>query len=225
MIKICKRMKAIGFYEVKLWLIVSHVKYTINLEEFLDLPETQPASEYLKGEITQKPMPPGENSTLQIRLGTVINEAFLPPKLAHAFTELWCDFGGQSLVTDISVFTWERIPRTEKRRIANRFEVHPDWVIEILSPEQSANQVIRKIMFCLSQGTQLGWLVDPKDESVMILKPDSFPEVKLGEDILPVWEHLKKFQLSAREMFAWLSLDNREPNRSINLKPSNSHDD
>jgi Uma2 family endonuclease len=37
----------------------------LTLEAFLELPETKPASEYINGEIIQKPMPQGEHSTLQ----------------------------------------------------------------------------------------------------------------------------------------------------------------
>ena len=184
---------------------VTQAETQITLEEFLALPETQPAREYVEGQIEQKPMPQGEQSTLQIRLGTVINEAALAKKLAHAFTELRCTFAGRSVVPDISVFTWERIPKTEQGKIANRFESHPDWVIEILSPDQSANQVIRKILFCIHHGTQLGWLIDPIDESVMIVKPNLFPEIKLGDDILPTLETLEDLQLSAQELFSWLS--------------------
>lgn len=36
-----------------------------SLEDFLQLPETKPASEYIDGRIYQKPMPQGEHSTLQ----------------------------------------------------------------------------------------------------------------------------------------------------------------
>jgi Uma2 family endonuclease len=32
-----------------------------------------------------------------------------------------------------------------------------NWLIEILSPEQSANRVIKKILFVLQQGTELVW--------------------------------------------------------------------
>jgi len=37
----------------------------ISLEEFLLLPETEPASEYVDGLIYQKDMPQGKHSTLQ----------------------------------------------------------------------------------------------------------------------------------------------------------------
>jgi Txe/YoeB family toxin of toxin-antitoxin system len=105
---------------------------------------------------------------------------------------------------DIAVFAWSRIPRTERRRIANRFDCHPDWVIEILSPEQSANQVVEKILYCLNAGTRLGWLIDPQDESVMVLQPDGLPQVRSGAEPLPVLEGLDRLNLSAQQIFAWL---------------------
>lgn len=178
----------------------------LTLEEFLKLPETKPASEYIEGEIYQKPMPQGEHSILQTRLSRAINEAGEPSKIALALTELRCTFGGHSIVPDIAVFEWSRIPKTDKGRIANRFEIPPDWIIEILSPSQSVNKVMKKILFCLNQGTQLGWLIDPEDESVMIIKPNSLPEIKSTGEILPVLEVLENWQLTVDSMFAWLSL-------------------
>ena len=185
---------------------VNQTKQKLTLEEFCQLPETKPASEYFKGEIEQKPMPQGEHSVLQIRLATAINEVVLLNKFAHAFTELRCTFGGRSIVPDITVFSWNRIPKTEKGRIANKFELYPDWVIEILSPEQSANKVIKKIIFCLKQGTELGWLIDSEDESVMIFQPNQLPEIKSDGEILPVLESLQDWKLSVAEMFSWLSV-------------------
>jgi Uma2 family endonuclease len=38
---------------------------TLSLEEFLKLPETKPASEYIDGQIIQKPMPQGKHSIIQ----------------------------------------------------------------------------------------------------------------------------------------------------------------
>ena len=184
---------------------ISPVTPKLTLEDFLGLPETKPYAEYIDGKIDQKPMPQGEHSTLQIRLGTTINQVALPQKIAHAFTELRCNIDGRSFVPDISIFTWERIPRTATGRIANRIDTYPDWMIEILSPEQSANKVIKKIMVCLQAGTQLAWLIDPEDESVLIFKPQQFPEIKSeSEDTLPVLESLSMLKLSVGELFSWL---------------------
>ncbi|NJK60314.1 MAG: Uma2 family endonuclease, partial [Oscillatoriales cyanobacterium SM2_1_8] len=112
----------------------------LTLEQFLILPETKPASEFGNGQIAQKPMPQGEHSLLQGKLCQAINRVTESTKIALAFPELRCVFGGRAIVPDIAVFRWERIPRLPSGRIANRFEVPPDWAIEILSPDQKYSQ-------------------------------------------------------------------------------------
>ena len=176
-----------------------------NLEEFLKLPETKPAIEYIDGKIYQKPMPQGKHSRLQTCLSTSINQAGELQKLALALTELRCTFAGQSIVPDIAVFEWQNIPVDEKGRIANRFEIAPDWIIEILSPEQSANQVIRKIIFSLKNGSKLGYFIDPDDESITVFQPNQLPEVKEKQEILPVLDVLQNWQTKVEDIFSWLN--------------------
>lgn len=122
---------------------VSSSSTALSLEKFLQQPETKPASEYINGRIYQKPMPQGKHSRLQTRFPAEINQRTESKQLGCAFTELRCTFAGHSLVPDISVFIWERIPRTANGEVENTFPILPDWVIEILSPDQrptSGNQ-------------------------------------------------------------------------------------
>ena len=177
----------------------------LSLEEFLKLPETKPASVYIDGKIYQKPMPQGEHSTLQSFIASSINEVAKPQKLAYAFPELRCTFAGKSIVPDIAVFEWQRIPLLPNRRIANEFEIPPDWTIEILSPKQSPNRVIRNITFSIQNGTKLGWFLDPDDESIMIFQPNQLPEIRQGKDILPVLDVLKDWNLSVEDVFSCLN--------------------
>ena len=112
--------------------MVATISRPMNLEAFLEMPETKPESEFIIGAIKQKPMPQGKHSRLQIKLGTAINQVTELPKIAYAFPELRCTFGGASIVPDIAVLRWERIPRDEDGQVANRFLTYPDWTIEIL---------------------------------------------------------------------------------------------
>jgi Uma2 family endonuclease len=176
----------------------------ISLAEFLLLPETKPASEYVDGQIYQKDMPQGKHSTLQVKLLSVINQIGKPQKLAYAFPELRCTFDGHCIVPDIAVFEWPRIPLDTKGEIENKFEIAPDWIIEILSPEQSSTRVINKILFCLKNKTKLGWLIDPEEELVIVFKPQQEPEIKENEDVLPVFDVLSDLQLSAANLFEML---------------------
>lgn len=177
----------------------------LTLEEFLKLPETKPASEYVDGYIIQKPMPQGEHSAIQTELAPAINAVVKPQHIARAFSELRCTFGGRSVVPDISVFTWERIPRKEKGGVANVFPIAPDWTIEILSPAQSQTKVTKNILYCLKYETQMGWLIDPEEQSVLVYlqdQPTAFydePEAQL-----PVPEFARDFRLTGGDLFSWL---------------------
>ncbi|MEI6063265.1 MAG: Uma2 family endonuclease, partial [Pseudanabaena sp. ELA748] len=82
----------------------------LSIEEFLVLPETKPASEYIDGQIYQKPMPQGQHSTFQAEIVTSINLIGKPQKLAFALPELRCNFGDISIVPDIAVMRWANIP-------------------------------------------------------------------------------------------------------------------
>lgn len=57
----------------------------LTLAEFLALPETEPASEYIDGQIIQKPMPQGKHSSIQTELSTAINAQLRPKKLPEPF--------------------------------------------------------------------------------------------------------------------------------------------
>ena len=171
--------------------MITTIQPQLGLEEFLKLPETKPASEFINGEITQKPMPQGEHSLIQVELCEAINQVAKPGKFAYAFPELRCTFAGGSIVPDISVFRWERIPRQPDGRIANRFEIHPDWAIEILSPEQNFTKVLAKLLLCSRSGTELGWLINRKQRQVEVYRPDKEvkilknPDTVSGENVLP----------------------------------------
>lgn len=175
------------------------------LDGFLQLPETQPAIEYLNAQVTQKPMPQGEHSTLQSELINAINAVGKSARLAYAFPELRCVFGGAAIVPDISVFRWQRIPRMPNGRIANRFEISPDWAIEILSPEQAQTRPLEKLLHCVEHGTKLGWLLDPEAESVLTISSESRIKIYRHQDRLPVLPDLE-LQVSAADIFGWLSL-------------------
>lgn len=50
----------------------SKVSSKLTLEDFLKLPETKPAREYIDGEILQKPMPQGKHSIIQTELASAL---------------------------------------------------------------------------------------------------------------------------------------------------------
>ncbi|MDJ0844529.1 Uma2 family endonuclease [Crocosphaera sp.] len=176
-----------------------------SLEEFLKRPETKPVCEYIEGKIVEKPMPKGKHSRLQLKICNQINQVGENQKIAYAFPELRCSFGTRSIVPDIAVFAWPRIPFDEDQEVPNDFLLPPDWAIEILSPEQSSNRVIGNILYCLEHGCQLGWLIDPGDRSILVFQPGQQPKLCQGNQPLPILNRLD-LVLNAEQIFAWLKM-------------------
>ncbi len=177
----------------------------VTLEEFLQLPETKPASEYIKGQVFQKPMPKSRHSRLQGRLMRAINELVEDMKYAYAFPELRCTFGGRSIVPDIAVLLWHKISLDPDGEPKDNVQIAPDWTIEILSPEQSSNRVTRNILHCLQHGCQLGWLLDPDDRSILVFLPHQAPVMCTESDRIPVPDNIP-LRLTTDQVFAWLKM-------------------
>jgi Uma2 family endonuclease len=186
----------------------------LTLEAFLAMPETKPASEFIDGVIFPKPTPQGKHSAIQTEFVSVVNGQLRRPKIARAFSELRCTFGGRSVVPDVSVFGWERIVRdVASGEVANVFAIlpgrgfanAPDWTIEILSPDQSQTRVVKNIVHCLKHGTQMGWLIDPDDRTVFVYQPDR--EIAIFDapaDLLPMPGFAQGLELTVGELFGWL---------------------
>lgn len=179
----------------------------LTLEEFLKQPyiEDSPAWEYMDGDVSQKPMPKIRHSILQKRLLAQIDDR---SEDYTALPELRCNFAGRSIVPDISVVAWNRLPINELGEPEDNFMEAPDWAIEILSPTQQATRVIDNLLHCLRYGTKLGWLIDPDDYSVLIFAPQQEPVICRGNSQLLVIEGVN-LTLTAAQVFEWLKIGNR----------------
>lgn len=176
----------------------------ITLDEFLQLPETKPSSEYIDHQIIQKTIPQGKHSRIQGKLTNVINEIAEKSKTALAFPELRCTFDGKSIVPDIVVLTYNHIPREENGDIANIVSIAPDWMIEILSPEQNQSKIIKKILRSLESGCQLAWIIDPQEKTIFVYYYNQVLFFDKKTDLLPVPNFLEDLKLTNGDVFGWL---------------------
>ncbi len=178
---------------------------TLTLEAFLQRPDTKPASEYINGQVIQKPMPKTAHSGVQAGLIKVIDPALNPGNIGRAFPELRCTFDNRSIVPDVVVLPVSKIPRDERGKLSDELFAAPDWMIEILSQGQSQTKVVKKILHAIDHGTELGWLIDPDEECVFSYTPDLRTVVyEAPEALLPVPAFAKAFQLTVGDLIAWL---------------------
>jgi Uma2 family endonuclease len=149
------------------------------LAEFLAQPniEASPAWEFINGNPCQKIMPTLYHSRLQRNLVNWINQN---TDRYEAIQELRCIIAPISPVPDIAVIAIDRLPQAD-----GPFEGAPDWVVEIRSPDQSILDLQNKILHCLTNGTQLAWLIDIQREQIWVWQAEELPIVYAGNDILP----------------------------------------
>ena len=180
----------------------------LTLAEFLALPDEEPALELEPdGVVVRKVSPKGRHSRLQLVLCERINQFAEPRRMAMAFPELRVVFGGAAYVPDASVFGWDRIPRTDDGEIADIFEEPPDAAIEIVSPQQSINAVLRRCVWYVEHGVGLALVVDPVDRSVVRFDRGQAPHALRGEDRIDFEPALHGFAMTVDELFAALRID------------------
>src|SRR3954452_13525514 len=121
----------------------------MTLDEFLTLPEAEPALEYDGRTVTQKVAPQGQHVLLQEELVKRVNAVTRPGKIALALSELRTTYAERSRVPDVAVYLWHRISRLANGRIADRFAEPPDIAVEILSPGLLCVDLIDKCVWYL----------------------------------------------------------------------------
>ncbi len=178
----------------------------LTLNDFLALPETTPASEFVDGKISQKVMPKGKHSRLQLKLCNTINAVTEAVQIAYAFPELRCSFDTRSIVPDIAVFYWQNIDLDTNGEPFDNVIRPPDWTIEILSPDQSPNRVVDNIVYCLQHGCSLGWLIDPADRSVAVYQPNQLPSFYEGDATLTVPDSID-LDITSTQLFNLLRMN------------------
>jgi Uma2 family endonuclease len=177
----------------------------LTLEEFLKLPEEKPALEYFDGVIEQKMSPKTRHSALQGELVERINTAARPTQIARAFPELRATFGGESPVPDLSVYRWERIPRDEQGRLVDEVRIPPDITVEIVSPGQSTNQLVRRCRWYVSNGVHVALLLDPEDRSVLAFLSDGTMRAWTDQDRIDLSPVIPKFDLTVEQLYSTLN--------------------
>jgi Uma2 family endonuclease len=177
-------------------------KTRMTLEEFLALPERKPALEFEDGVVTQKVSPTIWHAALQAILVELINGFARPRKLARAFPELRTAWTGISRVPDVSIYTWDRIRRdAEGKLIFTRVSEPPDIAIEILSPSQRTNAMIRRLLSFVAAGVRAAALVDPDDESVVVVRSNSMPAALRRGDTLDLSDIVPDLRLEIESIF------------------------
>jgi Uma2 family endonuclease len=154
-----------------------------------------------------KPMSQGKKSLLRLELTTFINSILVERRTAIALPKLRCDIGGISISPDIAIFENKNISKDDNGEIADVIKITPNWIIEILSPDQSATKAIKSIAHCLDCGAEAGWLIDLTEKAILIHQLNR--QVQIIDDLseeLEIPKFAQPIKLTAGDIFGWLKM-------------------
>jgi Uma2 family endonuclease len=162
-------------------VIDSEVKPKLTLEEFLKLPDIDESYELVEGEAIKKMSPKFFHSSLTTVFWVELSA--------------WCDGFGRvrvewSVVLKRRDKDWVPVPDllyVSHERLASDWRedapcpVLPELMIEIVSPDQTFNQLAQKAMDYLSAGVDRVWVIYPPMRSLTVFFADRPPETYRGD--------------------------------------------
>lgn len=175
-------------------------RYTV--AEIERLPEDQ-TFEVLHGE----PLPMSPVDFEHVLVTAVLIEA-LRTFTRHRRLGLVGGEGGFVLPTDPEVLLAPDVAFVRRDRLPPRSEwtgfqrLAPDLAVEVVSPNDSANEINDKTQTYLEAGVPLVWVVYPKRRVVAVFTPDGMARVLHEGDTLDGGEVLPGFAIAVADLFA-----------------------
>jgi Uma2 family endonuclease len=156
----------------------------ITADEFLEWPD-EPGlrQELIRGEVVSMSLPGGRHGKVALKIGRLLGNHVEARQLGDCYA---AETG----------FIVERDPdtvrgadasfvRTERLAAITKPEKHipfaPDLAVEVISPNDTEDEVEEKVQMWLKAGSLLVWVVDPESHTVMVYRLGAEP-VTLGED-------------------------------------------
>ena len=171
----------------------------MSLEEFLALPEQEPALEFEDGMVTQKVSPKRKHGRGQYKLAEAFGRAGEDTGIGLVYTETRFKTPSWAPVPDLSFYVWERIE--EQPDNDDDFYLPPDIAVEVSSPEQRVSGLIRKCLRYASLGVRITLLVAVEDRTVFVFRPGQQTLALQGADLIDLSDVLPAFDLTVDGLF------------------------
>ncbi len=89
---------------------------------------------------------------------------------------------------------------------SNAWDVVPDWMVEIVSPSNSADEVIDKVDECFRAGTRLVWVIFPNAQQVYVYTSPTEVAIHKSADELTAAPVLPSLRFVAHALFEGISV-------------------
>jgi len=102
---------------------------------------------------------------------------------------------------DVAFVSFSRWPQTKRIPSSNAWDVLPDIVAEVISPNDLAEEVLDKLLEYFRSGIRLAWVIYPKQQLVYVYESPTKPHVLTRDESLDGGVVLPGFQLPLAKLF------------------------
>jgi Uma2 family endonuclease len=154
------------------------------------------------GRLVREPIPGPEHGRLMVEISSLLAGHVRPRQLGVVFAHSGYKLKSKPDTVrgpDVSFVSAERIPATG---VPQEFlELSPDLAVEIVSPSNTAREVMRKVLEYLTAGSQVVWVADPHSRTVTVYPGREGIRILEGQDELDGGPVLPDFRVSVEELF------------------------
>jgi Uma2 family endonuclease len=181
------------------------IRQLVTVEDLWEMPE-EPGVRYelVEGELVEVPTP---NVTHNL-IALLVYRLIYGISQQHDLGLVFADSMGYLLrrhpdllrVPDVSFISWARIPGRQLPE--GIWTVAPDLAVEVVSPNDRADDVLEKVYEYLDAGTRFVWVLWPRRRTVMVYEADRDIRVLGPDDFLDGGNVLPDFRVRVADLFA-----------------------
>lgn len=178
---------------------------TLTLLEYESLEEPDDECiELLHGRAVREPAPGGVHGVVLLDMTHALHSHVRAHSLGRVLVETGVRYPGEPPTVrrpDIAYIAPGRLPASTP---ASFWEIVPDLVIEIVSPNDRWTAVQQKLDLDLSAGVRAVWIIDPRARSLTAHAPAAAPRVLRTGQLLDAGDIIAGFTLRIDDLFAGL---------------------
>jgi Uma2 family endonuclease len=170
-------------------------------DDLLHLEDDEWFTELVEGRLVREPIPGPEHGQIMIELGARLAAYAKPRKLGVVFAHSGYKLRSKPDTVrgpDVSFVSAARLPATGVPR--EFLQLSPDLAVEIVSPSNTAREIMRKVLEYLTAGTRIVWVVDPSTRSVTVYPGREHIRILQGQDELDGGSVLPGFRVTVEAL-------------------------
>jgi Uma2 family endonuclease len=178
----------------------------LTADDLLALPDEGKKRELVRGVIVEMAPPNAEHGSLALRLGRFIGALVDEKKLGLATVETGYVLSKEPTTVRAPDIAFISSARLENVDLRGYIPIAPDLAVEVVSPGDTASEVVTKVAEYIQAGTRLVWVVYPDVKKVYVYQTAEAAKIVDINGVLDGADVLPGFSLAVQALFEGLQV-------------------